>query len=225
MKKNRSKPKLNFSILTFSTLALCFPSLSEAMLARSILHDAVTVFSRSIGPIHAEHIISRSFSRYAKFDGENDAVYIPRVQKLRDTDNEAWRNACALRADYNNDWDAFQEKYFPKQKVIDNSCEITDYPVSYPGRGGSSHTSDTNGFLKGWLANDINSAIFGSKAKMNPETSHNSSINTAPSSDNSSYSRENSSYKSSSSCTSSESSGGGDSSDWGSSDDGGDFDD
>ena len=75
MKISGSKTKLSFVVLTVSTFTLCFIKSSEAMFARSILNDAALLISRSMRHIPIEPIISRSFSRYAKFDGEEHNTY------------------------------------------------------------------------------------------------------------------------------------------------------
>ncbi|MDP4725274.1 MAG: hypothetical protein NWS47_03170 [Alphaproteobacteria bacterium] len=124
MKNKRAKTKFNFSVLMLSTFTLCLPNISEAMIARSVLHDAAHIFSRSMRCIPIEPVISRSFSRYAKFDGEEHHTYITRAQELRVLDNKAWSKALELRSEYNNDWYAFQEKYFPEPKMTNNSHEI-----------------------------------------------------------------------------------------------------
>jgi hypothetical protein len=193
MKINRPKAQLNFAVLTFSTFTLCFPPPSEAMLGRSILHDATPIFNRSM---RLEPIISRSFSRYAKLNGEAHNKYIARAQKLRKLDNEAWSKALELRSEYNNDWEAFQERYFPKKKVInypDTSSQ--SHSVSYSGGGGSSQSSgNTSSFMAGYLTRDVTNLMFGNNMpKTSTDTSHGSSRRTAPSSSNSSYSSENSS--------------------------------
>lgn len=199
MKIKRPRTQLSFALFTFFTLTLCLPKSLEAMFARSILHDSTTHFNRFTRYFPVAPIISRSFSRYAKFDGEKDDVYIKRVEKLRELDNAAWSKALELRSAYNSDWEDFQEKYFPKPKVTENSHESTNQSVSYSSVGGSSHTSDTNGFFKGWFANDISSSLFNSKPKTNTDTRSGSSESAAPSSNNSSYSSKNSSHETSSS--------------------------
>lgn len=62
-------------LIVYVILFFSFLKSAEAMLARSLLHDAAPIFSRSLLYIPIEPIISRSFSRYVKFDGESDDVY------------------------------------------------------------------------------------------------------------------------------------------------------
>ncbi len=196
MKIRRTNTLSLFNILASIILSLNFSQPAQAMITRSVLHDATSIFNRSM---RLEPLISRSFSRYAKFDGEKQDVYIARAKKLRERDNEAWSKALKLRSEYNSDWNEFLEKYFPKPNVTNNSYESSNRSISYSGGGNSSHTSDTNGFLKGWIANDISSTISGSKSKTNTETSSVSSESAAPSAGNSSHSNgtSDSSYSSS----------------------------
>lgn len=207
-----------------STFTLCLPNVSEAMLARSVLHDVAPIISRSMRCTPVEPIILRSFSRYAKFDGEEHNTYITRAQELRNADNEAWRKALALRTEYNDDWDTFQKKYFPKPKVMDNSYVNTSHSISYSGGGGSSQSSgNTGSFMAGYVTRDVTrdvtDFIFGSKPKTNTTTNSDSSESTIPPSGNSSDSSGSSSNESAGSCSSAEGS-----SDWGSDGGGGDSD-
>ena len=142
-------------------------------------------------------------------------LYITRAQELRNADNEAWRKALALRTEYNDDWDTFQEKYFPKPKVMDNSYVNTSHSIFYSGGGGSSQSSgNTNSFMAGYVTRDVTDFIFGSKPKTNTTTSSDSSENTAPPTNHSSYSSGHSSHESSGGWSSGGGSSGGSSSDW-----------
>ncbi len=181
------------------------------MLARSVFSDTAHILSRSMRHIPAEPIVSRSFSRYAKFDGEEHNTYITRAQELRNADNNAWRKELALRTKCNDDWDTFQAKYFQKPKVTDNSYESSNRSISSSGGGSPSQSSgNTSSFMAGYLTRDVTD-LLSSKSKTNTDTSSTSSESTALSSGNSSHS----------SGTSDDSySSGGYSSDWGSGDGG-----
>lgn len=181
-----------------SALFFNLPKSAEAMLTRTVLLDTIPIFSRAISQLPIQPLGVRTFSRYAKFDGEEQTTYITRATKLREEDDKTWQKAVALRNEYNADWEAFQEKYFPKPISSDNSHDNSIHRISYPGGEHSPQSSNnTNSFMAGYLTRDVTDFIFG---KSTTKTDASTTLPGSPTSysNNSSDSHRSSNHKSSS---------------------------
>lgn len=220
MKIKLPKTKIKYAVFTVLASLLSLAAPADAIVSRSVLNEAAPIFSYSMRRFIPQGFIStQPFSRYAKFDGEEKNKHIARAQELRNADNRAWKEASDLRDKYNADWDAFQEKYFPKQEITMNSRDSTSHPIYYSGGSVSSQKPDsTNSFMAGYLTRDVTrdvtDFIFG---KSTTKTDASTTLPESPPS----YSKNSSdSHRSSNNETHHDSYSSRSSSDWGSSDSG-----
>lgn len=216
MRIKSPKTKIKCAVFTVLASLLSLAAPADAIVSRSVLNEAAPIFSYSMRRFIPQGFIStQPFSRYAKFDGEEKNKHIARAQELRNADNRAWKEASDLRDKYNADWDAFQEKYFPKQEITMNSRDSTSHPIYYSGGSVSSQKPDsTSSFMAGYLTRDVTDFIFG---KSTTKTDASTTLPESPPS----YSKNSSdSHRSSNNKTHHDSYSSSSSSDWGSSDSG-----